>query len=89
MIPVIPEYTDLQAFIDLYKRLGIKVIVNECERKEGRLNEGEIYIVLSEYGYGDTEEKITYHKKFGGYTGFYTEIIFDKDGKFINQDFYE
>jgi len=31
----------------------------------------------------------TLSNKFQGYTGFYTEIIFDLEGKFMSQGFWE
>jgi hypothetical protein len=68
--------TDLEKFIDTYKQFGIDVKTYE--------NEGNIEISLN--GYGDMA---TQSVKFGGYSGFYSDVIFTKEGKFIEQRFFE
>jgi len=65
--------TDLEKFIDLYKIFGIKLTPKYYGKK------GSIFINIQE---GENEKLI-------GYYGFYTNVIFDKNGKFIEQGFYE
>lgn len=74
------EQTDLEAFVALYKRFGIecKVGHNECDPP--------ICIVL---GTDDSDGITTTDEKLVGYLGFYSQIEFDKNGKFVEQSFYE
>lgn len=71
--------TDLESFIDLYKRFGIDVKVNEVDKNKS--------ITLSHTLH--TDEKETTHESFGGYEGFSTTITFSHEGKYIGQDFWE
>lgn len=77
--------TDLQAFIDLYTRLGIDCNVNQCAET------GNQFIILtSKDSHSDYEnEKPTESDKLQGYYGFYSKVEFDKDGIFLNQGFWE
>lgn len=71
--------TDLQKFQDLYKSLGIELIVNRTE---------ELFIVkLSGDFYGNY--KMTTSDKFKGFFNFYSDIQFDLDGNFISQGFWK
>lgn len=72
--------TDLQKFIELYKSIGIDLIVNKEE------NTQEI-ILFSENING--ANNFTYSEKFEGYSSFYSIITFDLKGKFIKQGFWE
>lgn len=65
--------TDISAFIKLYERLGIKL------SEENFLHyNNELHIILKAEDEG-----------FDGYYFFFTRIIFDKNGKFISQGFWE
>lgn len=72
--------TDLEKFVELYKSVGIDVKVNEKKIFE------QFVIELT-----DTWEieDMTKNDKIYGHNGLYTEIIFDKNGKFINQGIWE
>jgi hypothetical protein len=73
--------TDLEKFRELYKSFGIDCKIQKEEEGFG------IYLcgnVLYNDGINYTESD-----KFHGYTQFYSDIIFDKDGKFIKQGFWE
>jgi hypothetical protein len=71
--------TDLQKFIELYKSLGVELIVNIDFEKEKQ------HVILHEGTYADE----TMTTGFDGYTGFYSQIKFDIDGKFLKQGFWE
>ena len=72
------EKTDLQKFVDLYKGFGIELSVEKCEPSNPEV-EGGFSIELRQGS----------HPKFNGYSCFLSTVIFDKDGKFIEQGFWE
>jgi hypothetical protein len=68
--------TDLEKFIETYKQFGIEIKThNDGDKIRVDLNGCEEYSTISE--------------KFGGYVGFYSDLEFTKDGKFVRQGFYE
>jgi len=71
--------TDLEKFIDLYKSFGIELTIQNGE--DGyKNNPGGSVIVLDE----------TVDKRLGcGEEGSNSTVRFDKDGKFIDQEFWE
>lgn len=71
--------SDLENFVNLYKSFGIDCIINKKENEQ--------VIILS--GSGNTDMKETSSSKFDGYGGFYSDVKFDLDGKFISQGFWE
>ena len=71
--------TDLERFKELYSSLGIELIVNND------LSDNKQTIILSQGQYAD--QSMT--KGFIGYSGFYSQIDFDLDGKFLEQGFWE
>lgn len=73
--------TDLSRFCDLYRSFGIECIINT--------RGDEQYIILSEGDYRDRHNEYTTSEKFDGYFDFYTKIVFDAEGKFIRQGFWE
>lgn len=76
--------TDLDKFKELYKSIGIDVIVFHNDQE----NEGNQSIKLCDYYVGG-DTNITKSDYFDGWPDFYTEIVFDKNGKFISQGFWE
>jgi len=72
---------DIWRFLELYKDFGIDCKVNINDKTGG------FYIVLGESRYSDDD--VTESEKFQGYGGFYSDVAFDKDGKFISQGFWE
>ena len=68
--------TDLEKFIDCYKQFGIDIITETIE--------GNILVRLN-----PPSEKGTHSDKFDGYMGFFSDLEFTKDGKFIKQGFWE
>lgn len=68
--------TDLEKFIDTYKQFGIEVKTYE--------HDGMIKVNLNGW-----TKHATKSKRFHGYTGFYSYLVFTKEGKFLNQGFYE
>ncbi len=68
--------TDLEKFIDTYKQFGIGVKTYEDGDK--------IRIELNGW-----EDYSTESDKFDGYCGFYSDLEFTKQGKFLRQGFYE
>lgn len=65
--------TDLENFIALYKTFGIELKVEKAEDSSNQ------FIELRD---GD-------HEKLEGYSGFFSDVEFDKDGKFLKQGFWE
>ena len=68
--------TDLEKFIDTYKQFGIEVKAYEEDDK--------IRIDL-----GGWEDNSTKSDKFDGYSGFFSDLEFTKEGKFLRQGFWE
>ena len=81
-----PSDTDLLAFTNLYKRLGIECKI-ESISEDGTTTGYAVILVTDDTwleSFGATKsEKIT------GYTGFYTSIIFDVNGGFKGQEIIE
>jgi hypothetical protein len=79
--------TDLQAFVNLYKKFGIDCRVNVLSDRQ------TIIIGDSEYLFKNTAKDGEYwtwaKDKIEGYDGFYTVITFDLEGKFISQGVWE
>ena len=73
--------SDLQAFIELYKRFGIELTP--------RYYEDKIEIILAEDDYYDGNPSHALTEKITGYSGFYSSITFNLEGKFIEQGFWE
>ena len=68
--------TDLEKFIDTYRQFGIDVKTYEEDSK--------IKVTLNGWNDNSTESD-----KFDGYQGFYSELEFTKEGKFLRQGFWE
>jgi len=71
--------TDLQRFVALYASFSITCVVTPCTQGSE--------IVLS--APDPSEAEYTRSEKLDGYYGFYSRVIFDADGKFISQGFWE
>ncbi|WP_336092528.1 hypothetical protein [Leeuwenhoekiella sp. CH_XMU1409-2] len=65
--------TDLDNFKKTYKSFGIDF---------GTISNDDQNTIVVELAAGD-------HPKLKGYTGFHTKVIFDKNGKFLEQIFQE
>jgi len=76
--------TDLQAFIALYKRFGIECKVSSFSDRHTIII-GKLY----EWEQDDNPDWTFVEEKIDGYSGFYTEIAFDLDGKFLDQGIWE
>lgn len=74
--------TDLERFIELYKSFGIICKIQTEEEM------GHKTITLSA-GLPHREDQYTRHKKLDGYSDFFSDIEFTKDGKFLRQGFWE
>lgn len=72
------EKTDLDLFIELYRRFGITI-------KHPLLTDTGYTISLPD----DADDASKTSKKFNGYIGFCSDIKFDVNGKFILQGFWE
>lgn len=68
------QKSDMERFIELYKSFGINLTATKFNKLDNYYT-----VVLNEY----------VSEKFGGYGGFGSCVNFDRDGKFINQEFYE
>lgn len=86
----IPIYSDLYEFIKLYKRFDIELRIGSFELTKG-CGECVYQIQMVESGTAayHADEYKTESEKFDGYNGFYSEVHFDNDGKFIRQGFWE
>jgi hypothetical protein len=72
--------TDLERFVELYRSFGIECKVTQFPKQEGQ------FIVMRE-AYGVKE--VTESKKLDGHLGFYSDVQFDENGKFLRQGFWE
>ena len=72
--------SDLDRFVELQKDFGINCVVNE--KDEIKI----IYLCESDYGFN---EQATLSEKLKGYNDFFSRVIFDGNGRFIEQGFYE
>lgn len=70
--------TDLEKFIDTYKQFGIKIKTFENEKSNIEVQIG-----------GGWDAKTTSSEKFDGYSGFFSDLEFTKEGKFLRQGFWE
>lgn len=77
--------TDLDRFLELYKSFGVECIVTDIVLKDEHLK----VIVLGGGEYAYEKAECTKSSKFVGYSGFYSNIEFDINGKFIRQGFWE
>ena len=68
--------TDFIRFKELYLSFGVPELNHKTDEK------GNIIIKLN--GWGKNQRP-----QFDGHMGFYSEVTFDKDGKFIKQGFWE
>ena len=68
--------TDLEKFIDTYKQFGIEIKTYENTK-------GNIEINLNGWNETPTESD-----RFDGYSGFFSELEFTKEGKFLKQGFW-
>jgi hypothetical protein len=76
------EKTDLEKFIELYKSVGIELKPsNKSNSGDSSADEypDSVYLSLVE----------GINEKIHGYTLFYTELEFTKEGKFIRQGIWE
>jgi len=71
--------TDLEKFKELYKSLGIELVVSETE--------DVLVVKIGTDLHRDND--LTVSEKFTGWNGFYSDIQFTKEGKFISQGFWE
>ena len=71
---------DLEKIINLYNELGIPLNINQEE--DGR------YFFVLQVGDKKFSDGTTYSDRFVGYLNCYTDMIFDKEGKFISQGFW-
>lgn len=77
--------TDLEKFLALYKEFGVELdvptVCTEIELDEcrERPRPGDLIVSLEQ----GADEKLD------GYGGFYSLVVFDKDGKFVKQGFWE
>lgn len=81
------QKTDLEKFVALYKSFGIECKVNKVDvpHQYSHMKAGDQYIVLTDGREGKNE---TGDSRFNGY-GMYTDIVFDSEGKFRSQGFWE
>ena len=81
--------TDLEKFVELYRSFGIECKVNKIITlvEDDRVNHNCSVIKLNASGYSDEESTLS--DKIIGYDGFYSEVVFDKEGKFIYQGIWE
>jgi len=64
--------TDIEKFIQLYESVGITLSVESSNKVDDE----------NKYLHMEVNDS---NKYIDGYYGFYTEICFDKDGKFVKQ----
>lgn len=70
--------SDLERFLELYKSFGIE-LNPEVEDSEHSNGSDTVTLIL----------EVRKNPKFTGYEGFYSDITFNADGKFLEQGFWE
>ena len=79
--------TDLERFVELYQSIGVKLNVFTIDTGS------RVILTTKKEKFDDDDDEeetdATSSEKFKGYEGFYTNIDFDKDGKFVEQGFWE
>lgn len=81
------DKTDLQRFVELYKSFGIECKVNQVDvpHQYSHMATKDQYIVLTD---GRSDHEATSDGRFNGY-GMFSDIVFDENGKFKSQGFWE
>jgi hypothetical protein len=74
--------THLEKFIELYTEFGIECKVNKHDDRQVIL-----LALASNAKYND--KLVTYSNKFGGYSRFFSLVVFDLEGNFMKQEFWE
>ena len=72
--------SDIEKFVELYNSLEIPLNINQEE--DGR------YFIIFRVADREFSNEATYSNKFTGYLNCYTDMVFDKEGKFIAQGFW-
>lgn len=82
-----PPHTDLLAFTQLYKRFGIECKIEHF--KDNKKHGGDIFSIelTGETKHNATPEQ-TVSDKLNGVQVCHTSILFDSNGKFLEQGFY-
>ena len=90
--------TDLEKFIQLYKEFGIEVKVNTVSPDHPRysgyheifLSGGKIHDdIITCFSSPKHDVVLTTDDKFDGFSRYYSNLLFDQDGKFVRQGFWE
>ena len=77
------EPTDLQRFVALYKSFGIDC---KIEKHPGANDMQSITLGMRDAT--RATERFTEDQRFEGYLGHFTEVLFDADGQFYGQAFF-
>ena len=94
--------TDLEKFLALYKEFGITLNVGRPGDKDSEfswaLTNRDRWLVLDEEEWATVRTVVTLGNpyclkavslKFQGYSGFFSQVLFDESGKFLYQGFWE
>lgn len=71
--------TDLERYVELYRSFGIELTVRWTDDRTQQ------YVAFGHHCRHECNE----HVSFDGYSGFYTAVYFDRDGKYVSQEFME
>lgn len=82
---VLPDGSDLCAFVKLYRRFGIECKIIKDMDEYHKI----VYVILLKDSCPYHREQVTESEKFEGYGCFYSAITFDANGKFVSQGFWE
>lgn len=82
-------HCDMFRFTEFYRSLGIECKINKNDAEDFKRYDNTLYEVRLSEGFYGGEEFSTMSEKFDGYSGFYSSVDFDKNGKFIKQGFWE
>jgi hypothetical protein len=72
--------TDMERFIELYKSFGIELEAEPADKWDLKDNPTIGYTITMD------ESEPKFKESYGG---FYSVVYFDREGKFINQGFWE
>jgi hypothetical protein len=79
--------TDIERFVELYRSLGIECVINQRHKITWPLSFDGVEILMG-YDLYSPGGETTESDKFFGYSGLYTCVRFDNNGKFISQGFF-
>jgi hypothetical protein len=74
--------TDLEKFVELYGGVGIVLSPEKIAGIRDNMDDSQIHVTLE-------VDNLSAQSRVKGYAGYYTRLVFDKEGKFLEQGIWE